>query len=332
MYGIQELKTSTSAEGLVECPVRGCKMQVPRMRKGGLNLSNKKSDLSEYYCDKHKIYISPTTFEYESELDNILWKDDLDLNLWQSIKTAKRESRIARENSEDALTWNVFRYLEKADLLDEYLSSISNESQTNSVPVYWSHDSETGKTWEPLYRAREEFGEVPSQGSEPDLIVQTDSTVFFIEAKFGASNRTPGSKKEVLQKISNPKKYESGGSGWYDDIFNSSYEYIVSDHKYELLRFWLLGSWIAAILNKKYVLCNLVLSRSEQTITKDFGKHLYEDEGKVFIRSTWEDIYRQISSRSTDPADVRMLNYFKHKTLGYKIVAGEAKIRKAFSI
>jgi hypothetical protein len=66
-----------------------------------------------FKCPKHNIYISPSTFEYQSELDNLLWKDKADLDLLKRIKSVKRECRIARDNSEDAVTWNVFRFLEK---------------------------------------------------------------------------------------------------------------------------------------------------------------------------------------------------------------------------
>ena len=62
-----------------------------------------------FKCPKHNIYISPTTFEYQSELDNLLWKDEADLDLLDRTKGVKRESRIARDRSEDAVTWNVFR-------------------------------------------------------------------------------------------------------------------------------------------------------------------------------------------------------------------------------
>ena len=105
MLGIEELKECIEiTDSTVECPVKGCSEKVERQR--GVF---KRED--RFRCPVHNIYISPSTFEYQSELDNLLWKDEVDLDLLKRIKKVKRESRIARDNSEDAVTWNVFRFL-----------------------------------------------------------------------------------------------------------------------------------------------------------------------------------------------------------------------------
>jgi len=107
MLSMEELKESIEiTETTVECPVKGCNGKVERQRE-----VFKREE--RFKCLKHNIYISPSTFEYQSELDNLLWKNKADLDLFKRIKKVKRESRIARDNSEDAVTWNVFRFLEK---------------------------------------------------------------------------------------------------------------------------------------------------------------------------------------------------------------------------
>ena len=107
MFGVNDLKSSIKiTEISVECPVSDCKIIVPKQR--GIFQCSK-----EFYCPKHSIYISPSTFEYKNYTENLLWKDETDLELLRKIAFVKRESRIARDNSEDALTWNVFRFLEK---------------------------------------------------------------------------------------------------------------------------------------------------------------------------------------------------------------------------
>ncbi|HJW65864.1 MAG TPA: hypothetical protein VJ507_03675 [Candidatus Bathyarchaeia archaeon] len=60
-----------------------------------------------------------------------MWKDQTDLDLLRRIGSVKREIRIARDNSEDALTWNAFRFLEKESLLSNYLSMFSNSEEKN---------------------------------------------------------------------------------------------------------------------------------------------------------------------------------------------------------
>ena len=105
MFGIEELNENIEiTDTTVECPVKDCNKIVKRQRK-----SFKREE--GFKCPTHDIYISPSTFEYKSELDNLHWKDENDLILFNNIKNVKRESRVARDNSEDAVTWNVFRFL-----------------------------------------------------------------------------------------------------------------------------------------------------------------------------------------------------------------------------
>ena len=81
MLGIKELKESIKVtETTVECPVKGCSEKVERQRE-----VFKREE--RFKCRKHNIYISPSTFEYQSELDNLLWKDKADLDLLGRIKT-----------------------------------------------------------------------------------------------------------------------------------------------------------------------------------------------------------------------------------------------------
>lgn len=107
MYGVADLKDNLKVtETTVECPVKGCRHSVPRQRK-----TFRRSD--DFKCPDHRIFISPSTFEYEDKIDNILWKSKLDQNLlFNKIFKVKRETqRIARDNSEDAVTWNFLDFL-----------------------------------------------------------------------------------------------------------------------------------------------------------------------------------------------------------------------------
>ena len=68
-----------------------------------------------------------------------MWTDEKDRDLLKRIVRVKRESRIAHDNSEDALTWNVFRFLEKENLLSDYLSMLSKNEERNLEVMYWSY-------------------------------------------------------------------------------------------------------------------------------------------------------------------------------------------------
>jgi hypothetical protein len=319
MYSLIDLKEKIElTDKSVECPIKNCEITVERQRK-----SFKKNDV--FKCPVHNIYISPSTYEYKEELDNTLWKDEESLLLFKNIKTVKRESRISRENSEDAVTWNVFRYLEANNLIDGLLSELFNEPHRISEIIYWSY-SQKGKSrqgWVWLNNARFEFGEMQRNGSEPDIIIISDNTLFFIEAKLQSNNNTKP------RNLNNSKKYTTGGNNWFTHVFNSDYKTIVYDgRKYELMRFWLIGTWIAKKLNLKFHLVNLVLSGKEMSIVMDFGKYIKTNSQNKFSKLNWEDIYNYIDkSKRTDTELI--INYFKYKSAGF---TKNGKIRKRFKI
>ena len=319
MLGVKELKGSIEiTETTVECPVKGCSERVERQRE-----VFKREE--RFKCPKHNIYISPSTFEYEDESDNLLWKDKADLDLLKRIKEVKRESRIARERSEDAVTWNVFRFLEKYDLLSGYLSKLVRNKISNSEIIYWSYSPSQKKVWDELQEARKQFETRPQKGSEPDIIIKSNNALFFVEAKFKASNNT-------VCKSENPevwKKYETSDDNWFSKVFKSNYKTVaITDKKYELLRFWLLGSWIAKQEDLNFYLVNLVLSKRDTGIEPTFKRHIYENQRMKFIRITWEDIYQQILNSGFPGRDKdKMIEYFRNKTIGYD---SNGKLQKAF--
>lgn len=124
MFGLQELKSKINITiDSVECPVKGCQTIVARQRK--IFKTEQK-----FQCKTHQIFIGPSTFEYPAENQNLLWKDTEDLDLLSRIKTVKRESRITRDNSEDAVTWNCYRFLEKNGLAKSLLRKSPEQTRT----------------------------------------------------------------------------------------------------------------------------------------------------------------------------------------------------------
>ncbi len=319
MFGIKELKQNIAVDDTqVECPVQGCKVRVERQKR-----IFQKED--RFKCPMHNIYISPTTFEYEEEVDNILWRSGNDLKLLDEIYKSKRESRISRDNSEDAVTWNVFRFLDRNALLGDILSRITGFGLEVMDIVYWSYSISEKNVWSELKKARIEFGESESKGSEPDIIIITDKALFFIEAKLTARN-------ETIPKNSNVQEgYLKGGGGWFSEICKESFDNIaVKDKKYELLRFWLLGTWIANQMNLKFYLVNLVLSDRERDIESRFTKNICENQSMMFKRYTWEEIYKVIAENNYHGPDKQVImEYFRNKAIGYD---SKGKIQKAFSI
>jgi hypothetical protein len=251
-------------------------------------------------------------------------KNEADLALLETIKAVKREIRMEHDNSEDAVTWNVFRYMETANLLTGFLSSFTHNDQGNAELIYWSYSQVTGTAWLGLDRARKEFGEHLHRSSEPDLIVVTDKALFFIEAKLKAKNDTsPSNPKER-------KKYLSGGGGWFQKVFVSEYEPVaIQSRKYELMRFWLLGSWMAAQMGLDFYLVNVVPAAREADIETLFVPHIRLSDSRQFKRLAWEQIYAWVAGYALDCPEKRSLvTYIENKTIGYNRFG---ELQKAFS-
>jgi hypothetical protein len=321
MLGSRDLKdTIEITESTVECPVRGCGEKVPRQRRVFRRQEG-------FKCPRHHIYISPSTFEYQDELDNILWKEQRDLELFRGVKSVKRESRIARDNSEDAVTWNVFRFLQKTKLLPGLLTNLTRSSSQECEAIYWGYSEREDDVWSPLLQARREFETRPRSGSEPDIIVQCDNALFFIEAKLASGNNTLLRSKDYNVK----EKFVTGGNRWYPYVFRSDFETVaITQKKYELLRFWLLGTWIAHCLNLDFYLVNLVLSEREKRIEHIFKPHIKENKHRKFLRTTWEDVYHFIQDIQLSSEEKDMVTaYFEEKTLGYD---SQGRLQRAFSL
>jgi hypothetical protein len=319
MYGIAELKPLVSHTGsVVECPVNGCLNRLPRPQRPFTRDER-------YFCASHQIFVSPSTFEYLTPEQNLLWAGAEDMALLNAIGTSKRESRMARDNSEDAVTWNVFRYLEHTGLLAGLLTTWIGSRVTDPQMIYWSYCRTEASAWSGLTCARAAFGEGIAHGSEPDLIVNTPQALIWIEAKVNAANRVPGRRDTQA-------RYVTGGNGWFGQVFHTTYDEVaIIDERYELMRFWLLGSWLAHEMNCPFFLVSLVLERNEADLVSQFGKHVIVSTARQHQRRSWESIYEySAAAKSSDTeAKTTLLRYFANKSLGYD---GAGRLRRAFEL
>lgn len=323
MYNLKDLKDVIEVkEDKIVCPVLNCKNEVKRIRKGG-NLKH-----SDFLCLDHNIYISPSTFEYTNELSNLILLDQTDKELYSRIKHAKRECRIARERSEDALTWNIFRHLEKQKYIEPFIKEALGINIINPELILWSFSEKEIRhskgVLKKLCDARSHFGEIESHSTEPDIIIKGENTLVFIEAKFSSGNNTSGNQEKKSNRIINSKNYNSD---WFRTVFNENYETLIRSGKYELMRLWLFGTWIANQNKLTFTLVNLTREKYEQAIEKDFKPLINENETNWFKRITWESIYDFLLARNQD-SDRVVLEYFENKTCGFN---SSRKIQKAFN-
>ena len=131
------------------------------------------------------------------------------------------------------------------------------------------------------------------------------------------------------------EKHGVGSNGWtveeklLEPVFKSDYDTIaVKEKRYELMRFWLLGSWITNKLKVSFELYSLVIDSKEKNIESEFGKHINETENRKYSRITWEQIYGYIGTLKDNTEKQKMIDYFENKTIGFN---SSGRIIKAFN-
>jgi len=334
MFGLEELGKKIDVKGdMIICPVVGCEAQVKKMTKGVLKSldaylgkgKGREEDFEQHLCKEHKIYITPTTFIYEDLKDNSLWHDAEDKDLLGKIIEHKRvKGQLHHDNSEDAVTWNVFRFLERSNLLSEFLSRLCNSPVANPEIIYWSYSRSQRSVWNELKKTRAEFREIPQRSSEPDLIVRSDDALFLVEAKLKASSKIDFNRRHAAEdKEERIERYSKG-----DRFLKQLVENIIDAGYYQLMRFWVIGSSIAERLNLEFYLVNLVLSGEEEDIERGFKGYIKENQSRNFVRSTWEDVYEHIANSDLSSRDKDMMIwYFRNKT-----ISSDGELQRAFSI
>jgi hypothetical protein len=109
-----------------------------------------------------------------------------------------KRKRLASENSEDALTWNVFRSLAQIDPAF-WWPLLHNKAFPDVAPTSPPH-SVTTRLWirvpPPPGLSRELEGK-----SEIDIAIETDTSVWFIEAKFKSDISTRTAKDDQRDQI-----------------------------------------------------------------------------------------------------------------------------------
>ncbi|MFY0544971.1 hypothetical protein [Brevibacillus sp. H7] len=266
-----------------------------------------------FRCPDHDIYISPSTFEYREVAHNLLWNDKDDLRYLEQVLAGKTESRMARERSEDVITWNVFRYLQKHHHLHRFVKAFTGCLAYDPELIFWSYSPLEAGKWEALLRASHVFGERMGYGSEPDLIINSEDTLVFIEAKFTSGNETVGNSKDALI------RYAEREDRWYDNVFTTDvWNVAVECKKYELMRYWLLGTWIANEMGKHFVLMSLTAIDRDQDLPARFRPLIRETDTREFRHTCWEEV-RSFIHQNLPPSEARnkVIQYLDGKTAGY---------------
>jgi hypothetical protein len=134
----------------------------------------------------------------------------------------------------------------------------------------------------------------------------------------------------LARRLADPKRYTTGGGEWFSKVIASDYETLLNDQKYELMRFWLLGTWMASQVDRDFCLVALVRRESEPEIQQEFLRHIKTTPERRFYRKTWEDIVEFTRARAQPSEDREaFIMYMGDKTIGYDHTG---QLQKAFKI
>ncbi len=318
MYGISLLKPRLEVgPSDVTCPVRACRCRLP-LQPALFRMT------PEYRCPIHRIYVSANVFAYEREAENLLWTGEDDLVLLHGGRRLGRDIGLARDNSERAVTWNVFRWLETSGALGELLERWTGRPAIPNEVVYWGYAPERDGTWAPLLRARTAFEEDEHEATEPAVVIVTDDTVFVLDPRLAGAASTP-------RVPTGWERYEQGAKGWPAAVFSGHVRPFASDKgRFELLRLWLLGTHMAEQVGKAFELLHLVPAWSAAPMLADLASHLVQDGRRKARRVSWEDVHAFVSADHPTARDAEaVVTYLEEKSAGY---GPDGVLRRAFAL
>ena len=316
MYGVSLLKPRLEhADNGVLCPVRGCRHQVP-VQPTVLRTS------AEYVCPAHKIAVAQATFAYQRETDNLLWTDPESVRLLNSSKRPERDLRLGLDNSESALTWNVFRWLETSGALSGLLEHWTGERVVNPSLVYWSHSRIREGVHFPLYQARNAYREEEGQETEPAVLVETEDLLLLLDPHLGSAK--PAGRSPLGW-----EPYDVGAGGWASSVLTGSTEGFAGERgQFELLRLWLLGTWMAQQEAKRFLLLYLAPGWSRGLPYQAASTGFRESAERGALRVSWEEIHEYVSAECPqNPGAAALLGYLEEKGAGY---GEDGLLRRAF--
>lgn len=203
------------------------------------------------------------------------------------------ESYLSKKNSEDALTWNVFRSLQlssNANISSIY-KKVFNINPVETI-LFWGCDLLNLNDYQIKLNSLIRLIDGRFQGTmtEPDIVLITKKELVFIECKLNQHGKqspwraqTDGSKK----------RFEHYKTKYIPELSN------IGDWKsvYQLIRNYIYSKLLAEILNKKPLLIPLINKKHKSILTK-YYQPLIEFDPNVFMSLTsWQDIDENLNEK-----------------------------------
>lgn len=302
----------------VRCFIQGCTEMLQPPTRGF------RGDI----CPKHGIRThcsgASVTYTYARAERNIIVSPELFKNRLRGHPDKFETHRFGYENSEDAVSWNVFRSLQEAGCLADIARFITGLDIHEEPTLYlWGlrMADDSLKLWDLLNAARNHFETnrlpVKRPATENDISLHLNNKyLIHIEAKFGSGNTfyTDGERKSSQSLTKNELL----------DIYQHPQLRILDVEKakaadrvfYQLWRNMLFAEYMAMLDGPETLAfhANLVRAGYEHESASEFRQMIrpgYEDR---FCRITWETIYSLVGLHWRRLS--RLQEYMMNKTLG----------------
>lgn len=320
-FGISDIKNPKDRNGY--CPIIGCDTKVKEYPS-----RTQKNDSELNFCQKHGIFCRKSTYIYREKTENlIIDKDTFETTFNKKQENKKYDTeRIGYENSEDALTWNVFISLKQTKQLKKIFSKITGKNCLDEPElVLWGYNLSRRGLFETQLGDFQDDHEIKFNLSiltEPDIILKGNDEIVLIEAKFSS----PNSRKTIsvwkdseFDRKTNKcyPSYKKRYGGLFEDVLNGDYiDKMEGKFCSQLVRYILFANY--AYKNKTFYLVNLIphnskLNKEIESIEKEFSPYLRNPE--IFKIITWEEIYYLLGDTLKEFWEIRCLKqYLKEKT------------------
>lgn len=316
-YGLDQLDRTIRKDpsgSKLKCVVKGCYHWLrPPTRKGC------RGDV----CPEHGIRVhSSGTFSYADERRNLLDPEYFSVHI-RHHPFKLETHRFGQENSEDALSFNVFRELQRAACLKEVVklcTGISIQSEPNLL-LWGLHIGENGvEPWDLLTKARDRFeSDLPVERpkTEPDIaLFVPGQLILLIEAKFCSRNTFyVRDRKTKLFDLTFDQLLNL-----YQDPSLRILDYAEAHRRdrifHQLWRNMTFAEWMAAKdgAGTEAFHANLVREGCEQEVCSEFLSVMRSEHCHHFEQVSWEQIY-QIAARC---GLTRLCRYLEGKTTRLK--------------
>jgi hypothetical protein len=288
----------------VRCYVKGCSQLLRPPRRG----------FAGDICPDHGIrchYSSDNgaTYSYADVRRNFIIDADFVATRVVGHPDKFESKRLGLEKSEDALTWNVFRSLQKAHCLHEMATWITVQEVKEEPHLYlWGLkvSDDSLQFWDLLHRARQRFESnlpVDRPLTEPDIALYLPGRfIILIEAKFSSSNPyyLDGPRQDN-QSLTKEELIEIYQDPTLEILDVDRARRAIRVH-YQLWRNMVFCEWMAKKDGDiQPFLCNLTRQGEEDQSCEEFRQLVKKGFKDQCVHVTWEEIYHRWGRTSFTP-------------------------------